>query len=51
MIASNLEVTISRVKFNLNPGPFNVKEHVIIAAMAYASSSGSAVSCRHCRQS
>lgn len=34
--------TIFGVKFNLNPGPFNVKEHVIIVAMANASFGGGA---------
>lgn len=38
----NKEIGLFGVKFNLNPGPFNVKEHVIIVAMANASFGGGA---------
>ena len=38
----NKEVSLFGVKANLNPGPFNVKEHVIIVAMANASFGGGA---------
>ena len=30
----NRQFRIGRLKFNLNPGPFNMKEHVIITVMA-----------------
>jgi len=38
----NKEIGLFGMKFNLNPGPFNVKEHVIIVAMANASFGGGA---------
>lgn len=41
-VLPNKEHKILGVKFNLNPGPFNVKEHVIIVAMANASFGGGA---------
>lgn len=36
----NREFNTFGVKWNLNPGPFNVKEHVIIVAMANAAFGG-----------
>jgi OPT family oligopeptide transporter len=36
----NKEVTVYGMRGNLNPGPFNVKEHVIIVAMANAAFGG-----------
>lgn len=41
-VLPNKEFTIFGMKANLNPGPFNVKEHVIIVAMANASFGGGA---------
>lgn len=38
----NKEISLGKLKVNLNPGPFNVKEHVIIVAMANASFGGGA---------
>ena len=39
-VMPNHEVTLFGKKMNLNPGPFNVKEHVIIVAMANAAFGG-----------
>ncbi|KAG9600684.1 small oligopeptide transporter-like protein, partial [Aureobasidium melanogenum] len=38
----NKEFSVFGIKANLNPGPFNVKEHVIIVAMANAAFGGGA---------
>ncbi|KAF2717769.1 oligopeptide transporter [Polychaeton citri CBS 116435] len=39
-IMPNREISLWGMKANLNPGPFNVKEHVIIVAMANAAFGG-----------
>lgn len=36
-VLPNRQFRIGKVKFNLNPGPFNMKEHTIIVVMANAS--------------
>lgn len=41
-VLPNKEFSIFGLKGNLNPGPFNVKEHVIIVAMANAAFGGGA---------
>lgn len=41
-VLPNKEITIFGKRGNLNPGPFNVKEHVIIVAMANAAFGGGA---------
>ncbi|KAJ8113656.1 hypothetical protein OPT61_g4264 [Boeremia exigua] len=41
-VLPNKEFRVFGMKANLNPGPFNVKEHVIIVAMANASFGGGA---------
>jgi hypothetical protein len=38
----NKEISLFGMKANLNPGPFNVKEHVIIVAMSNAAFGGGA---------
>ncbi|KAI5235340.1 small oligopeptide transporter-like protein [Aureobasidium subglaciale] len=39
-VLPNKEITLFGIKANLNPGPFNIKEHVIIVAMANAAFGG-----------
>lgn len=41
-------VGFGRFKFNLNPGPFNIKEHTLIVVMANVNVAGtlSYISCR-----
>jgi hypothetical protein len=39
-VMPNKEIRLFGTTMNLNPGPFNVKEHVIIVAMANASFGG-----------
>lgn len=39
-VMPNHEMSLMGVKFNLNPGPFNVKEHTIIVVMANAAFGG-----------
>lgn len=39
-VMPNHEVSLFGLKANLNPGPFNIKEHVIIVAMANAAFGG-----------
>ena len=39
-VMPNKQMSLFGLKFNLNPGPFNVKEHVIIVAMANAAFGG-----------
>lgn len=36
-VLPNRQFRIGKLKFNLNPGPFNMKEHTIIVVMANAS--------------
>ena len=33
-VMPNREIKIGRLRFNLNPGPFNIKEHTVIVVMA-----------------
>ena len=37
MIFPDREFKIGRLRFNLNPGPFNIKEHTVIVIMANVS--------------
>lgn len=37
LVMPNRQFRIGRLKFNLKPGPFNMKEHTIIVVMANAS--------------
>ncbi|KAI5244782.1 small oligopeptide transporter-like protein [Aureobasidium subglaciale] len=39
-VLPNKEIRLFGIKANLNPGPFNIKEHVIIVAMANAAFGG-----------
>ena len=39
-VMPNKEISLFGLKANLNPGPFNIKEHVIIVAMANAAFGG-----------
>lgn len=41
-ILPNRQMRIGRLKFNLNPGPFNIKEHTIIVVMANCTFGGGA---------
>ncbi len=37
LLLPNRQCRIGKLKFNLNPGPFNMKEHTVIVVMANAS--------------